>query len=164
MYGPYILQRSEKYYTPRPLIPTIVKVVEPKISETQYFFMEYFIKMLKAGGRAGVAIKNTFLSNTDNASVALRKQLLEECNLHTILDCQAEYSQGVGVKTVVLFFEKRKANQKNLVLSDEPGPQPWKIQTKKEEKVLREPAEIIKERNLLKLKISLQPLMKFLRK
>jgi type I restriction enzyme M protein len=42
--------------------------------------------MLKAGGKAGIVIKNTFLSNTDNASESLRKHLLESCNLHTVLD------------------------------------------------------------------------------
>ena len=83
-----------------------------KTSETAYLFMEHFIKMLKAGGRAGVVIKNTFLSNTDNASVALRKQLLEECNLHTILDCPSGVFTGAGVKTVVLFFEKGKPTEK----------------------------------------------------
>jgi type I restriction enzyme M protein len=51
-------------------------------------------------------IKNTFLSNTDNASVSLRKLLLESCNLHTVLDCPGGTFQGAGVKTVVLFFEK----------------------------------------------------------
>jgi len=61
---------------------------------------------LKAGGRAGVVIKNTFLSNTDNASVSLRKQLLETCNLHTVLDLPGGTFTGAGVKTVVLFFEK----------------------------------------------------------
>jgi type I restriction enzyme M protein len=62
--------------------------------------------MLKAGGRAAIVIKNTFLSNGDNASVALRKELLENCNLHTVLDMPAGTFQGAGVKTVVLFFEK----------------------------------------------------------
>ena len=51
-------------------------------------------------------IKNTFLSNTDNASVALRKELLESCTLHTILDCPQGTFQGANVNTVVLFFEK----------------------------------------------------------
>lgn len=83
-----------------------------KTGETAYLFMEHFIKMLKAGGRAGVVIKNTFLSNTDNASIALRKQLLEECNLHTILDCPSGVFTGAGVKTVVLFFEKGKPTEK----------------------------------------------------
>ena len=44
--------------------------------------------------------------NTDNASVSLRKLLLESCNLHTVLDCPGGTFQGAGVKTVVLFFEK----------------------------------------------------------
>ncbi len=68
--------------------------------------MQHFIKILKAGGKAGVVIKNTFLSNTDNASVALRKQLLDSCNLHTVLDLPGGTFTGAGVKTVVLFFEK----------------------------------------------------------
>src|SRR6204780_3598024 len=46
-----------------------------RTGETAFLFLQHFIKMLKAGGRGGVVIKNTFLSNTDNASVALRKQL-----------------------------------------------------------------------------------------
>ncbi|MBK7014119.1 MAG: N-6 DNA methylase [Sulfuritalea sp.] len=77
-----------------------------RTGETAFLFLQHFIKLLKAGGRAGVVIKNTFLSNTDNASVSLRKLLLESCNLHTILDCPGGTFQGAGVKTVVLFFEK----------------------------------------------------------
>ena len=69
-------------------------------------FLQHFIKALKAGGRAAIVIKNTFLSNTDNASTSLRKLLLESCNLHTVLDCPSGTFQGAGVKTVVLFFEK----------------------------------------------------------
>ena len=74
-----------------------------RTSETAYMFMQHFIKMLKAGGRAGIVIKNTFLSNGD--AIALRKLLLEQCNLHTVLDLPSGVFQ-VGVKTVVLFFEK----------------------------------------------------------
>ena len=81
-------------------------------SETAYLFLQHFIKKLKVGGRCGVVIKNTFLSNTDNASVALRKQLLEECNLHTVLDLPGGAFTGTGVKTVVLFFEKGMATEK----------------------------------------------------
>jgi type I restriction enzyme M protein len=77
-----------------------------KTGETASLFLQHFIKMLKAGGKAGVVIKNTFLSNTDNASVSLRKLLLESCNLHTVLDLPGGTFTGAGVKTVVLFFEK----------------------------------------------------------
>ncbi|MBV8798481.1 MAG: SAM-dependent DNA methyltransferase [Alphaproteobacteria bacterium] len=77
-----------------------------RTGETAFLFLQHFIKHLKAHGRAGIVIKNTFLSNTDNASVALRKELLENCNLHTVLDMPGGTFQGAGVKTVVLFFEK----------------------------------------------------------
>ncbi|MCD9004999.1 type I restriction-modification system subunit M [Luteimonas sp. XNQY3] len=75
-------------------------------SETAYLFLQHFIRKLKAGGRGAVVIKNTFLSNTDNASVELRRELLANCNLHTVLDCPSGTFQGAGVKTVVLFFDK----------------------------------------------------------
>ncbi len=77
-----------------------------KTGETAFLFLQHFIKYLKAGGRGAVVIKNTFLSNSDNAARALRRELLESCNLHTILDCPQGTFQGAGVKTVVLFFEK----------------------------------------------------------
>lgn len=77
-----------------------------KTGETAFLFLQHFIKRLKAGGRAAVVIKNTFLSNTDNASKALRQELLKSCNLHTVLDCPGGTFLGAGVKTVVLFFEK----------------------------------------------------------
>ena len=80
-----------------------------KTGETAFLFLQHFIKILKAGGKAGIIIKNTFLSNTDNASVALRKELLNSCNLHTVLDLPGGTFTGAGVKTVVLFFEKGKA-------------------------------------------------------
>lgn len=83
-----------------------------KTSETASLFLQHFIKSLKAGGRAGVVIKNTFLSNTDNASVSLRKHLLESCNLHTVLDMPGGTFLGAGVKTVVLFFTKGEPTQK----------------------------------------------------
>ena len=74
-----------------------------KSGETAYLFLQHFIKKLKTGGRAAIIIKNTFLSNGDAKN--LRKQILEDCNLHTILDLPAKVFTA-GVKTVVLFFEK----------------------------------------------------------
>jgi len=92
-----------------------------RTGETAFLFLQHFIKMLKAGGRAGVVIKNTFLSNTDNASVSLRKLLLESCNLHTVLDCPSGTFQGAGVKTVVLFFEKGAPTRKVWYYQLDPG-------------------------------------------
>ena len=92
-----------------------------RTGETAFLFLQHFIKMLRAGGRAGVVIKNTFLSNTDNASVSLRKLLLESCNLHTVLDCPGGTFQGAGVKTVVLFFEKGSKTHKTWYYQLDPG-------------------------------------------
>jgi type I restriction enzyme M protein len=92
-----------------------------RTGETAFLFLQHFIKILKAGGRAGVVIKNTFLSNTDNASVSLRKLLLESCNLHTVLDCPGGTFQGAGVKTVVLFFEKGSKTRKVWFYQLDPG-------------------------------------------
>jgi type I restriction enzyme M protein len=92
-----------------------------RTGETACLFLQHFIKILKAGGRGGIVIKNTFLSNTDNASVSLRKLLLESCNLHTVLDCPGGTFQGAGVKTVVLFFEKGAPTRKVWFYSLDPG-------------------------------------------
>ena len=92
-----------------------------KTGETAFLFLQHFIKMLKAGGRGAVVIKNTFLSNTDNASVSLRKLLLESCNLHTVLDMPGGTFLGAGVKTVVLFFEKGSKTRKVWYYQFNPG-------------------------------------------
>jgi len=92
-----------------------------RTSETAFLFLQHFIKIMKAGGRGGIVIKNTFLSNTDNASISLRKLLLESCNLHTILDCPSGTFQGAGVKTVVLFFEKGAPTREIWFYQLEPG-------------------------------------------
>lgn len=92
-----------------------------KTGETAFLFLQHFIKMLHAGGRAGIVIKTTFLSNTDNAAVSLRRLLLESCNLHTILDCPSGTFPGAGVKTVVLFFDKGEPTRKIWYYQLSPG-------------------------------------------
>ena len=92
-----------------------------KTGETAFLFLQHFIRMLKPGGRAAIVIKNTFLSNTDNASTSLRRKLLAECNLHTVLDCPSGTFQGAGVKTVVLFFEKGAPTRKTWFYQLDPG-------------------------------------------
>ena len=92
-----------------------------KTGETAFLFLQHFIKSLKAGGRAAIVIKNTFLSNSDNAARALREDLLQNCNLHTVLDCPGSAFQGSGVKTVVLFFEKGAPTRKIWFYQLDPG-------------------------------------------
>src|SRR4051794_7829394 len=92
-----------------------------KTGETAFLFLQHFIKSLKAGGRAAIVIKNTFLSNSDGASRSVRKELLENCNLHTVLDCPGGTFLGAGVKTVVLFFEKGSPTRKVWYYQLDPG-------------------------------------------
>lgn len=92
-----------------------------KTGETAFLFLQHFIKTLRAGGRAAIVIKNTFLSNTDNASTSIRKLLLESCNLYTVLDMPGGTFQGAGVKTVVLFFDKGAPTRKVWFYQLNPG-------------------------------------------
>jgi hypothetical protein len=91
--------------------------------ETAFLFLQHFIKIVKAGGRGGIVIKNTFLSNTDNAAVSLRKLLLESCNLHTVLDCPGGTFRGAGVKTVVRFLRRAARRARSGSINSTPvGP------------------------------------------
>ena len=101
--------------------PEVQQNFPVKTGETAFLFLQHFIKSLKAGGRAGIVIKNTFLSNTDNASISLRRKLLEDCDLHTILDMPGGTFLGAGVKTVVLFFEKGRKTRKTWYYQMDPG-------------------------------------------
>ncbi len=92
-----------------------------KTGETAFLFLQHFIKHLKAGGRAAIVIKNTFLSNSDGAARALRQELLESCNLHTVLDCPGGTFLGAGVKTVVLFFKKGAPTRQVWYYQLDPG-------------------------------------------
>ena len=78
---------------------------EFRTKETAVLFTYLFFHLLKSDGRAGVVLPDGFLFGDDNASVSIRKKLLEECNLHTIV----RLPRGVftaGVMTNLLFFEK----------------------------------------------------------
>jgi type I restriction enzyme M protein len=101
--------------------PEVQQNLPIKTGETAFLFLQHFIKHLKAGGRAAIVIKNTFLSNSDGAARALRQELLESCNLHTVLDCPGGTFQGAGVKTVVLFFEKGAPTRKVWYYQLDPG-------------------------------------------
>jgi type I restriction enzyme M protein len=53
--------------------------------------------------------------------VSLRQKLLEECDLHTVLDCPGGTFIGAGVKTVVLFFEKGTKTRQVWFYQLDPG-------------------------------------------
>jgi len=93
--------------------------------ETANLFMQHFMKKLHAGGEAAVVIKNTFLTNEPNGATGkIRKELLEGCNLHTILDLPGgvfSATGSTGVKTVVLFFRKGEPTREIWYYQLSPG-------------------------------------------
>ena len=101
--------------------PEVQQNFDIKTGETAFLFLQHFIKNLKAGGIAAIVIKNTFLSNGDNAAISLRKYLLESCNLYCILDMPQGTFLGAGVKTVVLFFTKGEPTKNIWYYQLDPG-------------------------------------------
>lgn len=101
--------------------PEVQQNFDIKSGETAFLFLQHFIRSLKAGGTAAIVIKNTFLSNSDNASIQLRKYLLETCNLFTVLDMPGGTFLGAGVKTVVLFFTKGEPTRSIWYYQLDPG-------------------------------------------
>ena len=88
--------------------------------ETATLFFQHFLKSLKQNGRAAIIIKNTFLTNDNQATVAVRKELLESCNLDIILDLPQKSFQA-GVRTVVLFFKKGSPTKSIWYYQLDPG-------------------------------------------
>lgn len=95
--------------------PEIKRNFPIESGETAILFLQHFMKMLRVGGAAAIVIKNTFLSTDDKAYNSVRKELIENYNLHTILDLPNGVfgaNSSTGVKTVVLFFDKGQPTQK----------------------------------------------------
>jgi len=78
-------------------------------SETADLFMSVIMYRLKAVGRAGVIIPDGFLFGTDNAKSSIKRKLIEEFNLHTIIRMPSSvFSPYTSITTNILFFDKEK--------------------------------------------------------
>lgn len=78
-------------------------------SETADLFMSVIMYRLKSTGRAAVIIPDGFLFGTDNAKTAIKKKLIEEFNLHTIVRMPSSvFSPYTSITTNILFFDKSK--------------------------------------------------------
>jgi len=76
-------------------------------SETADLFMSVIMYRLNDTGRAAVIIPDGFLFGTDNAKSAIKKKLLEEFNLHTIVRMPSSvFSPYTPITTNILFFDK----------------------------------------------------------
>ena len=76
-------------------------------SETADLFMSVIMYRLKDKGRAAVILPDGFLFGTDNAKVNIKKKLLNEFNLHTIVRLPSSvFSPYTSITTNILFFDK----------------------------------------------------------
>lgn len=76
-----------------------------KTSDNQVNFLQHIMSIVKTGGRVGVVLPDSVLTDTGATSL-VREKLLREFNLHTILRLPTGIFYANGVKTNVLFFEK----------------------------------------------------------
>jgi len=75
-------------------------------------FMQHFMKKLAKGGKAGIIIPEGILFQNNNAFTAVKQDLLQNFNLHTILSLPAGvFLPYSGVKTNVVFFERKGGTQ-----------------------------------------------------
>lgn len=89
-------------------------------SNKQFAFLQHIYRALKPGGRAAVVLPDNVLFES-NIGTEIRRDLMDKCNLHTILRLPTGIFYAQGVKTNVLFFtrgEKDKGNTKEVWVYD----------------------------------------------
>ena len=77
----------------------------------QLAFLQHIVSMLEENGRAAVVLPDSVLFE-GGAGEIIRKKMLDEVNLHTILRLPTDIFYAQGVKSNVLFFEKKKNEKK----------------------------------------------------
>ena len=83
---------------------------EYRSSETADLFLVLIMQRLARGGRAGVVVPDGFLFGTDGAKLAIKKRLLQDFNLHTIIRLPGSvFSPYTSIATNILFFNNERA-------------------------------------------------------
>lgn len=81
-------------------------------SETADLFMSVIMYRLKRNGRAAVILPDGFLFGTDNAKIAIKKKLLSEFNLHTVIRMpHSVFAPYTSITTNILFFDRTKPTE-----------------------------------------------------
>lgn len=92
--------------------PQIQQNFPIKTNSTEMLFLQHFMKSLKLGGKAAIIVPEGVLFNTNQAFQQIKKELLEQFNLHTILSLPAGvFLPYSGVKTNIIFFDRTGATQ-----------------------------------------------------
>jgi type I restriction enzyme M protein len=100
-------------------LPTRADFTYPT-SNKQFCFLQHIYRALKPGGRAAVVLPDNVLFES-NVGTDIRRDLMDKCNLHTILRLPTGIFYAQGVKTNVLFFtrgETDKGNTKEVWVYD----------------------------------------------
>lgn len=85
---------------------------ELRDSETADLFMVEILYRLKQKGKVGIVLPDGFLFGNDNTKVAIKKKLMEECNLHTIIRLPGSiFAPYTSIATNLLFFDKTGPTQ-----------------------------------------------------
>lgn len=85
---------------------------ELRDSETADLFMVEILYRLKQKGKVGIVLPDGFLFGNDNTKVAIKKKLMEECNLHTIIRLPGSiFAPYTSIATNLLFFDKTSPTQ-----------------------------------------------------
>ena len=80
--------------------------MELRSSETADLFMDIIMFRLEKNGRCGIILPDGFLFGTDNAKVNIKKKLLEEFNLHTVIRMpHSVFAPYTSITTNILFFD-----------------------------------------------------------
>ncbi|KAE9532454.1 class I SAM-dependent DNA methyltransferase [Ursidibacter arcticus] len=82
-------------------------------SETADLFMSVIMYRLKKNGRVAIVLPDGFLFGTDNAKVAIKKKLMEEMNLHTVIRLpHSVFAPYTSITTNILFFDNTQPTEK----------------------------------------------------
>jgi type I restriction enzyme M protein len=92
-------------------LPTRTDFTYPT-SNKQFCFLQHIYRALKPGGRAAVVLPDNVLFES-NVGTEIRRDLMDKCNLHTILRLPTGIFYAQGVKTNVLFFTRGETNKGN---------------------------------------------------
>ena len=90
--------------------------VELRTSETADLFMSVIMYRLKKNGRAAVIIPDGFLFGADNAKVNIKRKLMEEFNLHTIIRLpHSVFAPYTSITTNILFFDNTESTKETWI-------------------------------------------------
>ncbi len=119
---PFGVKGSVKYATTNGSgVAEALTIVRPdfwvKTANKQLNFVQHIVACLKEGGRAAIVVPDNVLYES-GAATAIRRRLLEDCDLHTLLRVPAGLFYAAGINANVVFLDRRRTRQGSLWVYD----------------------------------------------